>query len=186
MGLTDLLFGKYVCDVCGRKMRNISDGYILTTPEVLSSELYWRHYFKNMHPELQFADRQGKSVPLLVKELASIAGQSNGWLVCSSCSGSFHFDKSFSQGGGVGSKRFNPADFEKTLIVAASAWNSVYGYQPALNIGESAKDFHKQRNNPNANPSLNNWRTTPQGDEVRELSRAEIAERELKKMREQD
>jgi hypothetical protein len=139
MGLKDLIFGKsYVCDICDGKIQNISDGYILNTTEVLSSGSYWRFYFKKVHPEIQREDRQGKIVPLYVKELASAEGQSHGWLVCNSCSSLFDFDKRLSQGSGVGSKKFPPADFKKTLIIAAIAWNSVYGYPI-----QSFKDLYK-------------------------------------------
>jgi len=150
MGLKDLIFGKtYVCDICDRKIQNISDGYILNTTEVLSSRSYWRFYFKQVHPEIQREDHEGNIVPLYVKELASVEGQSHGWLVCNSCSSLFDFDKRLSQGSGVGSKKFPPADFKKTLIIAANAWNSVYGY-PIQSLISLAKQFEKEENFENA------------------------------------
>jgi hypothetical protein len=196
MGFLDFIIGKtYVCDVCGelicdpftgnrgvsKRVRDISKlldnhlCYILETPEVLYNESYWRFYFKDMHPEIQRADRQGKCLPLLVKELAEISGASHGWLVCRNCYESHHFDQDRTpprqNAWGIVMDPFPQADFEKTLAITACAWNSVYGYPPVLSYY-----WHKN--------SLFIG-TEEQKHSFNDLSRAEIAECELKKMRNQ-
>jgi hypothetical protein len=80
-----------VCDVCNKEL-GASEGYLLTTREVVSTPGYWRKFFSgpmgSMMGNLGMSGDSGKA------QYASMtASQINPWMICNECISLFNIDK---------------------------------------------------------------------------------------------
>ncbi len=99
MGFISKLFGKKKgsehhfadkpkCDVCDNSL-NSSDGYVLTTEQVVLTTTYWEYVLNNQYSSL----RSTENKEILFSLINQQSRQSLGWLICNICSSLFVFDK---------------------------------------------------------------------------------------------
>ncbi len=120
-----------VCDICSKNI-NWSDGYVLSTSQVATSEAYWEFAFTHQWSYTHSMDPDGDTVAMLTQQQA---GQSSGWLICESCSKLFSFDRQIAR---EHAKRRSsnppgsgPASVQKVALAAANVWNKLYGKWPS-------------------------------------------------------
>jgi hypothetical protein len=120
-----------VCDVCNKNIR-WDEGFVLTTRQVTTSEVYWERTFKGPWSYVHGMDPSGASLAMLVQQQAS---QSSGWLVCESCSSDFSFDKVKAKADATGKNNnppgAGPAPMEEVARVVSNVWKRLYGNQPS-------------------------------------------------------
>jgi len=79
------------CDICTQVI-NRSDGYVLTTRQVVTEMAYWLHVLKNQGKSFRVGDL--KTEMQLINGFAmEQAASATGWLVCEQCSSMFKFDR---------------------------------------------------------------------------------------------
>lgn len=122
------------CDVCSGD-GPATQGYLLTTSEVVERPSYWEHAFRHQWSYLGKADPSGQTLPMMVGQQA---GQSTAWFVCGSCIGLFDVDRDRAR---QACERWiaagQPSDFRlpgagqashaTTLRAATSAWQKAFG-----------------------------------------------------------
>jgi len=120
-----------VCDICNKQI-DWSDGYVLTTKQVATSEAYWKHTLKGPWSYMRSMDPDGDTLAMLVEQQA---GQSSGWLTCEECSRLFTFDR-------VAAKRYarerrssppgaGPVSTDSVARAAATVWKTLCGKWPS-------------------------------------------------------
>ncbi|OEU66714.1 MAG: hypothetical protein BA863_03820 [Desulfovibrio sp. S3730MH75] len=77
------------CDICGTYVE-WSDGYLLTTAEVVLNHSYWEYLFGAMPVVHASPEEQNDRYIGIVKKCSS---DPSGWLVCPKCSNMFNFDR---------------------------------------------------------------------------------------------
>ncbi len=133
------------CDVCSGD-GPATQGYLLTTAEVVERPSYWEHAFRHQWSYVGEADPSGQALPMLVRQQA---GQPTAWFVCGSCIGLFDVDRNKAR---QACERWiaagQPSDFRlpgagqashaTTLRAATSAWQKVFGGGPSAGLSTSA------------------------------------------------
>lgn len=79
------------CDVCGGGVAS-SEGYLLTTPQVLTSEAYWHHAFRVAGPQLELLPDRADQDRWFVERLRTREHDRTPWLVCDNCTEYFLAD----------------------------------------------------------------------------------------------
>jgi len=117
------------CDVCGKQI-NWSDGYILTTKQVVTSFTYWNKIYKK-NKQMRI-DPNGDMVGANITQLSS---QTSGWLICESCSNLFDFNKIQARYYAINQIKSPPGSgpvrVEEVVVPAVKAWQNVYGKWPS-------------------------------------------------------
>jgi len=121
-----------VCDVCSKAMK-FSDGYALTTKEVVLTAAYWTSAFRGGFAGVHQRDSGGGE--LLLNYIERQASQSHGWLVCEECAKSFSFDRKRAHR--LAEQQQDPPDAgpvspRDAARHAAEAWKRLYGAPPRL------------------------------------------------------
>ena len=120
-----------VCDICNKNMM-WDEGYVLTTRQVATTEVYWENTLKGPWSYTYGMDPNGNVLAMLVRQQA---GQSTGWLVCESCSASFSFDRAqaklYAQAHNGNPPGAGPAPVEAVGRAAANVWKRLYGTWPS-------------------------------------------------------
>jgi hypothetical protein len=118
------------CDVCNNAT-SWSEGYVLSTKEVAGNQQYWEHAFTHQWSYTHGMDPTGDTVGILATQQA---GQSDGWLVCESCSQSFQFNRGnarqFAQRRNSHPPGSGPCNVQLVALAAAKAWQKLYGTWP--------------------------------------------------------
>lgn len=119
------------CDVCNTSI-NWTDGYVLATKDVATSPSYWDYAFRNQWSYTHGIDETGDTVSMLAMQQAA---QSDGWLICESCSCLFQFDrasaKQYAKRQSAKPPGVGPCDVQRVALAAGQAWQKLYGKWPA-------------------------------------------------------
>jgi hypothetical protein len=122
------------CDICNKKI-NLSDGYLLTTKQVITKSTYWEYAFTHqwggLHDSCRNKDRPNKKL-FLINIIIGQANQQTPWALCETCSSLFEFDKktakSYAQEN-ICPPNTGPAGIEGAQSAAGAfmyAWKKVY------------------------------------------------------------
>ncbi len=110
------------CDVC-KKIIEFSEGYALTTAQVVVSEKHW----SSMLNSYTFSE------DVLLMYVRRQATKSSDWFICEECSKAYTFDRDKAKEYAKSQRthpRSGPADIIYAATIAAIAWKNKYGAFP--------------------------------------------------------
>ena len=121
-----------VCDICNKPIA-FSDGYSLTTREVVLTTHYWKLAFRGGLSCIHQTDPSGGES--LMHYIEQQAAQHTGWLVCEECSAPLRFDRLRARR--LAENRQDPPDagpVSPLSVVnhAIDAWKQLYGSVPRM------------------------------------------------------
>lgn len=123
------------CDICSKNM-DLSEGYLLTTKDVITKSEYWEYAFTHqwsyVHDLYKKNPNSSNNTLFLVNILINQANQETPWSLCEDCSKLFTFDKKSAKGYAL--KNISPpktghADMEGAVagaIAMRDAWKKLY------------------------------------------------------------
>ena len=111
------------CDICNKTIE-FSEGYLLTTAQVVVSEKHWS----------SMLDTYSFSEDILLMYVRRQATKSTSWLICEDCSKAYNFDRDKAREyakNQANHPRSGPADIRYAATIAAIAWKNKYGTFPS-------------------------------------------------------
>ncbi len=119
-----------VCDVCDLPLGN-SDGFVLTTTEVVQDKEYWKYAFVHAFTFIKDSNPSDKTMlMMLVQRQATI---DTGWHICESCANKFAFNHTVAKTRlaetlADPNKQYGPAQYSGLALIAATkALAELYG-----------------------------------------------------------
>lgn len=123
------------CDICSKKM-TLSDGYLLTTKDVVVQKAYWEYAFTHQWGYVHDLGGTNADPEMKTRFLANLLinqiNQNTPWSICETCSNFFTFDKKTAKK--YAQKNISPpntgyitrAEGIQAAVAFMDAWKKVY------------------------------------------------------------